>query len=132
MAIRIDSAKRILNGTFGEVWADGEKVAEVIAFQSKVSKKKETINLCGQFMDDSKATNASGAGSITMYKVDSGFAQRQGDLQNGVDRRFTVISKLKDPDAGGPLQRELRRPDPGGLAGGHGGQGHRPLHLQPL
>lgn len=101
MAIRIDSAKRILNGTFGEVWADGEKVAEVIAFQSKVSKKKETINLCGQFMDDSKATNASGAGSITMYKVDSGFAQRQGDLQNGVDRRFTVISKLKDPDAWG-------------------------------
>ena len=28
-------------------------------------------------------------------------AQKQSGLQNGVDRRFTVISKLKDPDSWG-------------------------------
>ena len=101
MARTIDSAKRVINGTFGEVWVDGEKIAECTACQLKVSKNKETVNLCGQFMTDTNATSASGTGSLTLYKVDSGFAQKQGDLQNGEDRRFTVISKLKDPDSYG-------------------------------
>lgn len=39
--------------------------------------------------------------SLTLYKVDSGFAQKMSDLQSGIDRRFTVISKLKDPDSWG-------------------------------
>lgn len=101
MARTIDSAKRILNGTFGEVWVDGEKIAECTACQGKVSKDKQTVNLCGQFMSDTKATSGSGTGSLTLYKVDSGFLQKENDLQNGVDRRYTVISKLKDPDAWG-------------------------------
>lgn len=101
MARTIDTAKRVLSGTFGEVWVDGEKIAECTACQLKVSKNKETINLCGQFMTDTKATSGSGTGSLTLYKVDSGFAQKQSGLQNGVDRRFTVISKLKDPDSWG-------------------------------
>lgn len=101
MATSIDTAKRSLNGLWGEVWIDGEKIAECTACQLKVSKNKETINLCGQFMGDTKATSGSGTGSLTLYKVDSGFAQKQSDLQDGIDRRFTVISKLKDPDSWG-------------------------------
>lgn len=99
MATSIDTAKRVINGTFGEVWIDGEKIAECTACQLKVNKNKETINLCGQFMSDTKATSASGTGSLTLYKVDSGFAQKMSDLQSGTDRRFTVISKLRDPDS---------------------------------
>ena len=101
MAMSIDTAKRVINGSFGELWLDGEKIAECTACQLKVSKNKETINLCGQFMTDTKATSASGTGSLTLYKVDSGFAQVQSGLQGGEDRRFTVISKLKDPDSYG-------------------------------
>ena len=101
MARTIDSAKRILNGTYGEVWVDGEKIAECSACQAKVSKDKETIYLCGQFMSDTKATGASGTGSLTLHKVDSGFIQRQQQLQSGVDVRCTVVSKLKDPDSWG-------------------------------
>ena len=101
MARTIDSAKRVLSGTWGELWVDGEKIAECTACQGKVSKDKQTVNLCGQFMSDTKATSGSGTGSLTLYKVDSGFLQKENDLQNGVDRRYTVISKLKDPDAWG-------------------------------
>lgn len=101
MATSIDTAKRVINGTYGEVWVDGEKISECTACQLKVSKNKETINLCGQFMSDTKATSASGTGSLTLYKVDSGFAQKLSDLQSGIDRRFTIISKLKDPDSWG-------------------------------
>lgn len=101
MSRTIDSAKRTINGTFGELWLDGEKIAECTACQLRVSKNKETINLCGQFMSDSKATSGSGTGSLTLYHVDSGMIQKQADLQSGIDRRFTVISKLRDPDSYG-------------------------------
>ena len=101
MARTIDSAKRVINGTFGELWLDGEKVAECTACQLRVSKNKQTINLCGQFMDDSKATSGSGTGSLTLYHVDSGLIEKQAGLQDGVDRRFTLISKLRDPDSFG-------------------------------
>lgn len=101
MARTIDTAKRVINGTWGEVWMDGEKIAECTACQIKVGKNKTTVNLCGQFMDDSKATNGSGTGSLTLYHVDSGFARKMVDLQTGVDQRFTLISKLADPDSYG-------------------------------
>ena len=101
MARRLDSARRVINGTYGEVWVDGEKVAECTACQLKVAKNKQTVNLCGQFMDDSKATSGSGTGSLTLYKVDSGFIRRQQGLQDGEDVRGTVISKLRDPDSYG-------------------------------
>ena len=101
MSKTIDSAKRTISGTWGEVWLDGEKVAECTGCQLKVAKNKETINLCGQFMTDTKAPSGSGTGSLTLYHVDSGFAQKQSGLQAGVDRRFTVISKLRDPDSYG-------------------------------
>ena len=101
MSRTIDSAKRTINGTYGELWLDGEKIAECTACQLRVSKNKETVNLCGQFMSDSKATSGSGTGSLTLYHVDSGMIQKQADLQSGIDRRFTVISKLRDPDSYG-------------------------------
>lgn len=101
MARSIDSAKRIINGLYGEVWVDGEKIAECTACQAKVAKNKQTVNLCGQFMDDTKVTSGSGTGSLTLYKVDSGIIQRQRELQNGVDVRCTIISKLRDPDSYG-------------------------------
>lgn len=101
MAKTIDTARRVIAGTWGEVWIDGEKIAECTACQLRIANNKQTVSLCGQYMEDSKGTSGSGTGSLTLYKVDSGFAQKQSGLQNGVDRRFTVISKLRDPDSYG-------------------------------
>ena len=101
MARTIDSARRVISGTWGELWIDGEKVAEVSACQAKVALNKETVNLCGRFMTTHKAMSASGTGSLTLHKVDSGFAQRMEGIKRGVDRRFTLISKLRDPDSYG-------------------------------
>ena len=90
MARTIDSAKRVINGTWGEAWVDGEKVAECSAAQAKVGKNKTTINLCGQFMEDTKAASGKGTGS-----------QRESGIQDGIDVRCTVILKLSDPDSWG-------------------------------
>lgn len=47
MARTIDAAKRVVNGTFGEVWVDGEKIAECTACQLKVSKIRRQSTCAG-------------------------------------------------------------------------------------
>lgn len=101
MARTVDSAKRVMSGTHGELWCDGEKIAEVSEFQAKVTKNKETVIFCGQIMEDSKMISARGAGSMTIFHVDSGFLEKEQDIQKGVDRRYTLVSKLDDPDSWG-------------------------------
>lgn len=101
MARTIDAARRVISGTFGQVWLDGELVAECKGCQAKVQKNKEKIYLAGQMFADHKVMNLEGTGSLTLYKVDSGMIQKQQDMQDGVDRRFTVVSALKDPDSFG-------------------------------
>lgn len=95
-------AKRIINGTNGELWLDGEQVAEISGFQAKVNITKETVNLCGQYAEDSKVVGYAGKGSVKMYKVNSRMAIKIADqLKQGRDTRFTMISKLVDPDSYG-------------------------------
>ena len=69
MARTIDAAKRVISGTFGEVWLDGEKVAECMGCQGKLAKNKEKIYLCGQLISDHKVMSMDGTGSLTLYKV---------------------------------------------------------------
>jgi len=101
MARTIDAAKRVISGTFGEVWLNGEKIAECKGCQAKINKNKEKIYLCGMLFSDHKVMSLDGSGSLTLYKVDSGMIQKQKSIQDGVDDRFTVVSALKDPDSYG-------------------------------
>ena len=98
----MDSAKRVISGTWGEVWLDGDKVAECYGLQAKVSFTKEDIALCGRMATDKKVTGIECTGSMRMHKVTSRMAQAIGEyIRNGRDIRFTIVSKLGDPDAYG-------------------------------
>ena len=98
----MDSAKRVISGTWGEVWLDGDKVSECYGLQAKVSFNKEDIALCGQMASDKKVTSIECTGSLRMHKVTSRMALAIGEnIRNGRDVRFTIVSKLKDPDAYG-------------------------------
>lgn len=95
-------ANRIMSGTWGEVWLDGDYVGECYKFQAKWAANKEEIPMAGQMAIDTKTKSVKGTGSLGLYKVSSRMASKIGDaIQNGRDPRFTVISKLDDPDAGG-------------------------------
>lgn len=105
----MNSAKRVISGTWGEVWLDGDKVGECYGLQAKVSFDKEDIPLCGQMATDKKITSVSCTGSLRLYKVYSRMAQTIGEyIRNGKDVRFTIISKLSDPDAYGAERVVLR------------------------
>lgn len=99
---KFDSAKRVMSGTWGEVWLDNEYVAEVYSFSAKISYSKQQIARCGQMANDQKVTGYSGSGSIGMHKINSRMIQLMGDkIRDGKDVRFTIIAKLDDPDAYG-------------------------------
>ena len=54
------------------------------------------------FFTDSKVVGCKGTGSLTLFKVNSRMAIRIADMvRNKQDLRFTVVSKLADPDAYG-------------------------------
>ena len=95
-------AKRVISGTWGEVWLNGEKVSECYGLQLKLSFNKEDIARCGTMMSDKKITSIDATGSLRMHKTSSRLALLIGDnIRNGVDSRFTVVSKLADPDSFG-------------------------------
>ena len=102
MPSKIDSGKRVIAGTWGQVWLDGEQVAECYGAQAKVSADKEKVAMCGRLMDAHKVMGLSGTGSLKLHKVSSRMGQLLSQaMKDGSDPRCTVISKLDDPDAYG-------------------------------
>lgn len=98
----MDSAKRVISGTWGQVWLDGELVGECYGLQAKSSFNKEDVARCGMMAADSKIKSIKHTGSLKLHKVNSRMAIAIGEaVRGGKDVRFTVISKLADPDSYG-------------------------------
>ncbi|MGO5023903.1 phage tail tube protein [Lawsonibacter sp. LCP25S3_G6] len=97
----IDSAKRVMSGTFGEFWWDGELIAECYKFTAKYTQTKEPVNLARQMIEDGKVMSSKGTGSIGFYKVYSRFKDYADAVRDGKDVRGNFVSKLDDPDAYG-------------------------------
>lgn len=97
-----DSAKRVISGTWGEVWLDEDYVSECYGLTAKMAFNKEDVGICRQMAIDSKVVSTKGTGSIKLHKISSRMANKIGEeIRNGKDIRFTIISKLADPDANG-------------------------------
>ncbi|QEY34616.1 phage portal protein [Caproiciproducens galactitolivorans] len=98
----MDNAKRIISGTWGEVWLDGEYVSECYGCKLAVKVNKEKVQLAGKMAVDNKVTNIELTGSLKLHKCSSRMARLIGEkIKSGQDVRFTIISKLADPDAYG-------------------------------
>ena len=96
-----ENASRVMSGTFGTVWADGVEIAEISAFQLKVTKNFDPINICGVMAEDRKLTSIKITGSMTLHKVYSRGADDVEAAAAGHDKRRTLVAKLDDPDAYG-------------------------------
>ena len=97
----LESAARVMNGTFGQIWEDGTEIAEVSAFQLKVTNNFDTINLCKQMAEDRKLIGVKITGSMTLHKVYTRGADAVTAALAGRDLRKTLVGKLADPDAYG-------------------------------
>lgn len=98
----MSKSERIINGTFGEVWLDGDKVAECFGLEAKVEFEKEEIAMCGQLGVDTKLMGYKGTGSLKMHKMNSRMMLKLSDkIKAGSNPRLQILSALKDPAADG-------------------------------
>lgn len=98
---------RILTGTHGTLWLDGEEVFEIESFEATVNFEREDVIMAGNLDVDSKITSQTGEGSLVVTKVFSrGLSKFVGMMKSGKDVRSQLIAKLGDPDAlGGQSER---------------------------
>ncbi len=91
---------RQINGSWGQVWLDGELVFEVESFEAKVIANRETVVI--GMDEDSKLVGLKGEGTLKVKKV---FSRGKEALleawKKGEDPRSSLVGKLKDPDTVG-------------------------------
>ena len=101
-------ARRVINGTFGELWVNNDEMRNILGLEAKVSLETTDVKQCGTLEKGYKVTGVSGSGTIKMNKVDSYFVTRISEkIKNGEAYRATIISNLADPESTGEERIKL-------------------------
>ena len=101
--------KRAINGTFGQVFLEGELVREATALKAEVQLQFLDVPMCGDLAKHRKMSGWECNGSITMTKINSRMAVLISDMiKEGKTPSFTIVSKLDDPDAHGAERVALK------------------------
>lgn len=100
--------ENVINGTYGEVWIDGEYMAEVLGLEAKVTLEKTEVHQVGRLSKRYKVTGVDCKGTIKLNKVSSYFIKKLSkNLKDGKLVSATIISNLADPNAMGAERIEL-------------------------
>ncbi len=91
------TANRTLSGSFAEVWVDGARIAELEEVTLTVKLQREKVQFGLDI--DSKITGYSGEGTMMLKQVYTRFYEVMEQAKQGFDKRCTITTALKDPDA---------------------------------
>jgi hypothetical protein len=95
-------ANKVINGTFGSVWVNGEKWMDVESFEAKVSVTYEDVNMSEDLATHKKMTGWTGDGTMSVKKVYSrGASLMANAVKTGQMPDVSIVGKLADPDAFG-------------------------------
>ncbi len=94
------TSDQVFNGAYGELWVDGDYMAEAEAVKAEVNLSYEPIPRARSLTDGKKLTGIEGKGEIKLKKVSSYVTKKMSEkLKKGKSPNFTIISKIDDPDA---------------------------------
>ncbi len=94
------NAQQVMSGTEGELWINGDKMAQVSSFKIEVNLDKEEVNQVKKRGKQYKVTGWEGKGHLKMHHVSSYMLQLMSDnIKSGHQTVCTIIGKLSDPDA---------------------------------
>lgn len=100
MAVK-PTATRVMSGTHGSVYWDGDIVFEVSSAESSIKTDREDITFAGDMWKDSKLMSIGGEFNIKVRKIYSRAKALAEAFAQGKDPRSELIYKLDDPDAFG-------------------------------
>lgn len=93
------TGKDVIHGKNGQVWWDGEELAEIEEFSAVVAINREDITFVKQVYTESKFVGLAGTGSMTVRKINNRTgAKLVQALSSGVDVRSQIVAKLDDKD----------------------------------
>jgi len=90
---------KFINGSGGNVWFDGELLANVKKCEAKVTGKFEEVELAGDFRTYGQYTGYSIEGTLTLQKVDSTILKKLKQAYKwGNIPQITIVTKVSTPD----------------------------------
>lgn len=93
-------AEQVINGTWGEIWYDGEYMAELISCKAEVGYKKTAVTQVKKMVDGQKITGLEPKGEFKIHHVNSTVMKKEQDaIKAGKTPVHTIISNISDPDA---------------------------------
>ncbi|MCP8970042.1 phage tail tube protein [Ectobacillus ponti] len=101
---------RVINGTFGYVYHNGEWLTNIKSAEATVEIAKEEIKRAGTRWTAHKVTGLTGSGTISGYKVTTEFVETIGKIADDTAGTFIteLILKLEDPESFGAYRVRLK------------------------
>ena len=92
---------RYLTGSTGNVWLNGQLLAQVKSIEAKITGNFEEVNFVGDYATHNAYTGWSGEGTLTLQKIDSAVLKLVSDsFKTGVFPEIKIITQLKDQNTG--------------------------------
>jgi hypothetical protein len=101
---------RVINGTYGYVYHNGEWLTNIKSAEATVEIAKEEIKRSGTRWTAHKVTGLTGTGTISGYKVTTEFVELIGQITDDKAGTFIteLILKLEDPESYGAYRVRLK------------------------
>ncbi|MCI8483502.1 MAG: phage tail tube protein [Lachnospiraceae bacterium] len=94
------NAEQVINGSYGEMWYDGEYMAEILAGKAEVGYKRTAVPQAGKMIEGQKITGLEPKGEFKIHHVNSRVLKKEQEaLKKGKTAVHTIIFKVDDPDA---------------------------------
>ena len=91
-------ANQVVNGSFGSLWIDNEKLSNIKSFEAKLELKYEEVDVAEDLGTHQKLTGYAGSGTMTLRKVDSFALNKIKDgLKKGIIPEIMMVGKVEDP-----------------------------------
>lgn len=101
-------ANKVILGTFGKVFINNKRIANIKSFELKASMDYEEIKVNNNLITQYKYTGASLAGTMEVHKVDSYNINLVKDaIKTGVMPSIKIVGELSDPNTDGDESIEI-------------------------
>ena len=99
---------KILRGTFGRLWAQGKRLANVKSFEAKATLKYEAVEINGELCEQQRYLGYSLAGTIVVHNTDTYLVNLiLNGMVTGSMPPIKLVGRLADPDANGSERVEI-------------------------
>lgn len=92
--------EQVISGTWGQIWYDGEYMAELVSCKAEVSYKKTAVAQVQKMVDGQKIIGLEPKGEFKIHHVNSTVMKKENEaIKKGKTPVHTIISNVDDPDA---------------------------------